>query len=278
MSARFVSSADGVRIAVHESGSPSGPVVVAVHGFPDNHTVWDGVAEALREDVRFVAYDVRGSGASDKPTGRTAYRMERLTDDLATVIDAVGPDAPVHLLGHDWGSIQLWGALGQPRIARRVATFTSISGPSLDQTAAWVRSGRSPVAAARQLLSSWYIAAFQVPWLPEAVLRRAPLDRHTGTLERSEADRTNAINLYRANVPGRLLGARPQRVDVPVQVLVPRDDPYVRPATATQAPAPYVRDLTVEEVPGGHWVVTEDPALVADRVRAFVERQAARAR
>jgi pimeloyl-ACP methyl ester carboxylesterase len=279
MTTRFVTSADGVRLAVHESGNATGPVVVAVHGYPDNHAVWDGVAAALGEEFRFVAYDVRGSGDSDKPTGRAAYRMERLADDLVAVIDAVSPEEPVHLLGHDWGSIQLWGALTDSRITDRVATFTSISGPSLDYAAVWLRSGRAPVASARQLLSSWYIAAFQLPWLPEAVLRRVPAERLTGSaFARSEADKTNPINLYRANMAGRLLRARPLPLDLPVLVLAPRDDPYVRRPLASQAPAPFVADLTVEEVDGGHWIVTEDPTLVADRVRAFVERQPARTR
>src|SRR3954447_14444543 len=119
MSPRFATSADGVRIAVHESGRPDGPVLVAVHGYPDNHHVWDGVATELADDVRFVAYDVRGAGDSDKPSGRAAYRMERLRDDLAAVLDLVSPDAPVHLLGHDWGSIQLWDPVSEPRFAGR---------------------------------------------------------------------------------------------------------------------------------------------------------------
>jgi pimeloyl-ACP methyl ester carboxylesterase len=57
---------------------------------------------------------------------------------------------------------------------------------------------------------------------------------------------------------------------LPVLVLAPVDDPYSRLRTATEAPVPYVEDLTVEQVPGGHWVVTEDPRLVAGRVRAFI--------
>jgi pimeloyl-ACP methyl ester carboxylesterase len=275
MTTRHAISADGTRLAVHESGTHAGPVVVAVHGFPDNHAVWDGVAAALGEDVRFVAYDVRGAGDSDKPTGRAAYRMERLADDLAAVLDAVSPDEPVHLLGHDWGSIQLWGVLPDPRFAGRVASFTSISGPSLDHAAVWLRERRHPTASVRQLLASTYIAAFQVPWLPEVLLRRVSADRLPGGVVRSEADRTNAVNLYRANVPGRLLRPRPPRPDVPVLVIAPRDDPYVRAALATGAPVPFVRDLTVEEVSGGHWVLVDEPARVADRVRAFVARQPA---
>lgn len=269
---RFVTSADGVRIAVHEYGDPQGPVIVAVHGYPDNHAVWDRVAAELT-GFRVVAYDVRGAGASDKPSGRAAYRMERLGDDLAAVLDDVSPQAPVHLLAHDWGSIQLWTQLAEPRFAGRVTSFTSISGPSLDFAGVWMRDLRHGVAALRQLAASWYMVFFQLPRLPEALLRRAPVERKLGEVfVRGEADKTNGINLYRANVLGRVLRPRPVRVSVPVQVLVPVADPYVCVALATGAPVPYVDDLTVEEIPGGHWVVSDAPALVADRLRGFVAR------
>src|SRR5438445_2282808 len=134
-SPRRVASADGVTLAVYESGNPNAPTVIAVHGYPDNHAVWDGVVELLADDYRVVTYDVRGSGESDKPGARSAYRMPRLVDDLAAVIDAVSPDAPVHLLAHDWGSIQAWPAITAENLADRIATFTSISGPSLDYSA-----------------------------------------------------------------------------------------------------------------------------------------------
>jgi pimeloyl-ACP methyl ester carboxylesterase len=279
MTQRFVTSTDGVRLAVHESGRADGIVVVAVHGFPDNHAVWDGVAAELGDRFRVVAYDVRGAGASDKPAGRAAYRIARLGDDLAAVIDAVSPDEPVHLLGHDWGSMQLWEPLAEPRFAGRVATFTSVSGPSVDFVGAWLRDRRHLGASLRQLLASTYMVLFQLPWLPELVLRWAPVERVAGrSFPRSRADRTNGINLYRANVIRRVLRPQPARVDLPVLVLAPVDDPYSRRATATQAPVPYVADLTVEEIPGDHWVVAQDPGLVADRWRAFVERRADSAR
>ena len=115
------------------------------------------------------------------------------------------------------------------------------------------------------------MVAFQVRWVPEVVLRRAPVERVAGgSFPRGDADKTNGINLYRANVLRSVLRPHPPRLELPV--LVPIDDPYSRLATATQAPVPFVDDLTVEEIPGGHWVVAEDPALVADRVRAFVDQ------
>jgi pimeloyl-ACP methyl ester carboxylesterase len=272
MAPRWVTSSDGVRIAVHESGNPDGPVIVAVHGYPDNHHVWDGVAAELGDRFRFIAYDVRGAGESDKPSSRASYRIEQLGDDLLAVLDAVSPIAPVHLLAHDWGSMQLWEPLSEERVASRVATFTSVSGPSLDHVGAWLRERGHLGPALRQLLASTYMVAFQVPRLPEAVLRRAPVERVTGrSFRRSVADKTNGINLYRANVVPRVLRPRPARIDLPVLVLAPVDDRYSRLATATQAPVRHVTDLTVEQIPGSHWVVSDDPARVAAHVRSFVE-------
>jgi pimeloyl-ACP methyl ester carboxylesterase len=274
MATRRVSSTDGVRLAVHESGRPDGPVIVAVHGFPDNHAVWDGVAAELAGDFRFVAYDVRGAGESDKPTGRAAYRVAQLGDVLAAVIDAVSPDAPVHVLGHDWGSMQLWAPLAEPRFAGRVLTFTSISGPSLDHCGVWFRGRGHRLASLRQLAASVYMVLFQLPRLPELVLRHAPVERVVGReFRRSTADKTNGINLYRANLIRSILRPSPPRLDLPVHLIAPVDDPYSRLRTATEAPAPYVADLTIEQVPGGHWVLASDPSMIADRVRGFLQQR-----
>jgi pimeloyl-ACP methyl ester carboxylesterase len=271
---RFVTSSDGVRLAVHESGRADGPVIVAVHGYPDNHAVWDGVAAELGDEFRFVAYDVRGAGESDKPTRRAAYRTAQLGDDLAAVLDAVSPVAPVHLLGHDWGSMQLWQPLAEPRFRERVLTFTSISGPSLDHCGAWFRGRGHLLASLRQLLVSTYMVLFQVPRLPELVLRHAPVERVVGRqFRRSAADKTNGINLYRANVMRSVLRPSPPRLDLPVHVIAPVDDPYSRLRTATEAPVPFVSDLVVEHVPGSHWVVANDPVMVAERIRGFLRRR-----
>lgn len=268
----FVTSADGTRIATFSTGTAR-PAVVAVHGFPDNHTVWDGMVEALSRQFRVVSYDVRGTGASDKPRERAAYRQQHLTDDLVAIIDDVGE--PVHLLGHDWGSIQCWPALPDPRLAGRILTFTSISGPSLDHAAAWLRDGRRhPRAAARQLRHSWYTMAFQVPALPELIFRsrvgeRALAAKAASRPRRAAPEVLNGIQLYRANMFGSLARPAPPRVEVPVQVIAPRDDPFVTVELATEAPRPYVPRLTTAVVDGGHWVIAQDPRAIAERVASF---------
>ncbi|HEX4190966.1 MAG TPA: alpha/beta fold hydrolase [Marmoricola sp.] len=279
-----VRSSDGTELAVFEAGNPEGPVLVAVHGYPDNHTVWAPIAAELGDRYRVVAYDVRGAGASAKPTVRSSYKIARLTEDFAAVIDDVSPDAPVHLLAHDWGSIQMWGAVVDPSFADRIASYTSISGPCLDYIGVWMRDRSHPGASLRQALHSWYIAAFQIPWLPERIVRlggvQAGIARSEGKgqpggvlrspVARSEADMVNGIQLYRANMGPRLSRPQPVRTGVPVQVLAPRGDAYVSVRLATEVPVPFVEDLTVHEIDGTHWVVSEDPELVGGLVEAHI--------
>jgi len=281
----YVTSADGTRLAVFESGNPEGPVVVAVHGYPDNHSVWHGVAAELGDRFRVVTYDVRGAGDSDKPTGRAAYKMDRLAEDFRAVIDEVSPDAPVHLLTHDWGSIQSWGPVTDPTFADRIASFTSISGPSMDYAGVWMQDLRAHAGASlRQLVASYYMVLFQIPRLPERLVGLPFVQRGVDRvelqgradaataepLERGQADLTNGINLYRANVMQRVLRPKPLRTTVPTLVLAPVDDPFSRLRVSTEAPVPFVDDLTVIEIPGIHWVVTARPDLVAMHVAEFV--------
>jgi pimeloyl-ACP methyl ester carboxylesterase len=276
-----VMSADGAGIAVYESGDRANPTIVAVHGYPDNHTVWDGVAARLADRFHVVTYDVRGAGESEKPKGRGAYRMARLVDDFTAVIDAVSPAAPVHVLAHDWGSIQCWAAVTDPRLAERIASFTSMSGPSLDHAGAWVRDVRAhPRGTLRQLAHSYYIALMQLPLLPELVARHGIITRGVqragaATSRQTADDALHGVQLYRANMLSRLGRPRPARTDIPVQVLAPEHDPFVSPTLQCEAPAPFVANLSTRTIDGGHWVVSQRPELIARLTSEFIQTQTA---
>ena len=111
--ARRVSS-HGVELAVVEAGEREHPTVVLVHGYPDRKELWAGIAQRLAGRFHVVAYDVRGAGESSVPRGPAAYDFEALAGDLLAVIEAVSPDAPVHLVGHDWGGIAGWELAAMP--------------------------------------------------------------------------------------------------------------------------------------------------------------------
>jgi pimeloyl-ACP methyl ester carboxylesterase len=273
---------DGVDLAVYEQGS--GPVVLLVHGYPDTHAVWDGVARRLADRFRVVTYDVRGSGASGRPRGREAYGFEHLLGDLRAVLDAIG-ETPVHLAGHDWGSIQGWEAVCA--MPERFASFTSISGPCLDHARHWMRRRPSGLGAvARQGLRSWYIAAFWAPWLPELMWRYGLARCWGALLERTEgvpsgsghpartlaADAAAGLNLYRANMRRGRRSAGERRTDVPTQVVVASEDAFVTPALAAEAARPFASDLRISPIDAPHWVPLTQPETIARLIGEHIER------
>ncbi|MBW8482036.1 SDR family oxidoreductase [Actinomadura parmotrematis] len=265
---------DGADLAVQRRGT-AGPAVLLVHGYPDTHRVWDGVADRLAGRFRVITYDVRGAGASSRPSGRAAYRLDRLTADMRAVLDAAAPGEKVHLVGHDWGSIQSWEAVCT--MPDRFASFTSISGPSLDHVGHWTR-GFHPARSLRQALHSWYIAFFQTPVVPELSWRTGAGRRLLSLMDGGAdfgptlpADGAHGVNLYRANVPDRLARPRERRTDVPVQLVIPEDDPFVTPAIA-EAARPHASDLWIRRVQGRHWIPAARPDLVARLVAEHIDQ------
>ncbi|MEI7054785.1 alpha/beta fold hydrolase [Nocardioides sp. CCNWLW239] len=273
---RMVETTDGLTLAVYEQGPAEAPTIVLVHGYPDNHSVWDGVAQMLAERFRVVTYDVRGTGESGVPDSTAGYRLAQLSADFAAVLDAVSPDAPVHVAAHDWGSIQTWESVTDPALSSRIASYVSISGPDLGMATAWLRERAHLGSSLRQLAHSWYVFAFQVPLLPEAMVRSGLLARFVGGGPRPTKDQVNGVELYRANFLGKLLRPEPRTTDVPVLVIAPRGDDYVTVPLQTEAPRAYVTSLTTRVIEGGHWVVATEPELIAAEIEGFIEKEGVR--
>ena len=122
-----------------------GRPVVLVHGWPDTHHLWTHVAPLLAGDFRVIAYDCRGFGDSDRPDGDDLYRLSEMADDLFAVITTPA-QAPDKRRARPRPRLGIGTHLGGRRTARRrrIASFVSVSGPSLDQL--WrVGAGRSYV-------------------------------------------------------------------------------------------------------------------------------------
>ncbi|MBF8190951.1 alpha/beta fold hydrolase, partial [Nonomuraea sp. K274] len=277
---RWVESGD-VRLAVFEDGDPADPTILLLHGYPDTHRVWDEVAAPLRDRFHVVRYDVRGAGMSTAPRDRRGYGFDELLGDLAAVLDSVGKDR-VHLVGHDWGSLQGWEAVGRAGSRDRVASFTSLGGPGLRQFARFRRDGRRRDVVA-QAVRTWYIAAFQVPVIPELAWRAVVpriLDRRLRVregvpprpghpAETLVTDGRNGLWLYRRNMFTRLRDPDPRVGGVPVQVIEGSRDGFVTPAL-TASYGRWVARLWHRRVEAGHWVHRSRPGLVARMIGEFV--------
>jgi pimeloyl-ACP methyl ester carboxylesterase len=268
-------SDDGVELAVVQVGSPARPTVVLIHGYPDTKELWSGVIGQLSDRHHVIAYDVRGAGESSVPRSVAAYDFTRLGDDLLAVVDASAPGKRIHLVGHDWGGVQGWEFATQPRFSDRLASFTAVAAPSLDQVAlsgaSLLRRGRL-VEALRRGWRSWYIVPLLTPGGPK-LLARVMLrgGGPPGAQPSLERDAVNGANLYRRNIPRRM--ARP-RLDaiahVPVQLIVPRGDRYISQSYYELAEryAPGLRRRTVD---GSHWLPRTEPELVARWIAEHVE-------
>ena len=268
----YVTTDDGLRLNVTVSGPEGAPVLLAVHGYPDSSSLWDGVARELGDRVRFARYDVRGAGGSSAPRRTRDYALAHLVADLRSVADAVSPGQKVHLLAHDWGAIQGWHAVTADWAPGRIASYTAVSGAHLDAAAAWLRTGGRD--AVRQARHSWYIGLFKTPLLPELAWRtgamRLVLARKEGrevAREFRRSDGITGLKLYRANM--RRPGRPPAPVDIPVQLVMPRGDAYVTPALQRAMPATTLVESPVE---GRHWVPRSDPALIAKLALEHLER------
>ncbi|WP_067697185.1 SDR family oxidoreductase [Nocardia jejuensis] len=275
-------------IAVYEYGEPSAETIVLVHGWPDDNHLWDRVVPLLADRFHVVTYDTRGHGRSTRTSKTEDYKLANFASDFFAVADAVSPDEPVHILAHDWGSVEMWEAVCEPQAADRVASFTSVSGPNLDHLGAWTRTQLSQGKVwgpFTQLLSSLYTGLFMTPGVPRVVLKPLGTEkvwsRFVGLMNDTSPENIkfgpefrrdffDGMRIYRANILQRMGEPRERRTEVPVQLVIARRDVAVRPAgysdTKEWAPNLYRR-----EVGGGHWLPFSHPELLATATTELVD-------
>lgn len=260
---------DGLVLDVRDEGPLDGEVVVLLHGFPERATTWRSVAPLLHAaGYRTLAMDQRGYAPRARPRGRRAYRMSELLGDVRALAEAAG--GRVHVVGHDWGAIPAWLlAIHHPQL---VASLTAVSVPHPQAfLASMVRS--------TQGLKSWYMAFFQLPWLPERLGRGDFLAQQLlrGGMTEEDVRRfraeivddgalTTALHWYRAMPLGDPRLTR-GRVTVPTTMVWSDDDIALGrwgvDHTAGLVDAPY-RLVVLEGV--SHWIPTQAPEALAEAV------------
>ncbi|PKV81837.1 pimeloyl-ACP methyl ester carboxylesterase [Nocardia fluminea] len=268
---RWTVRTDGATIAVFEYGNPDAEnTVLLVHGYPDDHRMFLSMIDALGDRVRIIAYDTRGGGATvvDDRDSLRSFTLPRLAGDVFAVVDSIpGPRTPIHVFAHDWGSVQMWEAMSAPRAASTFASYTSVSGPSLDhlrqlaRTRA-VRLSRWP-SVISQVARSWYIWGFHVPVLSRHIPRVLSTAGYYKDAPRPSPDNERrGIALYRANVIDRLVGGPPANCVVPTTIVAPLRDRFLAP-DLNDSVHEWVSDVAVIAVDAGHWWPYSHPAAAA---------------
>src|SRR5947209_12703314 len=151
----------GFTFDVTDDGPPDAPVVVLLHGFPENRTSWLAVTPLLvAAGFRVLAPDQRGYSPRARPLRRRDYVMPELVADVLALVDATGADK-VHVVGHDWGGGVPWAfAHAHPD---RLHTATSLTNPH-------PRAMAKSMVMSTQALHSWYMGMFQLPVLAEVAI------------------------------------------------------------------------------------------------------------
>ena len=273
---------------LHYVESGEGPLVVLLHGFPEFWFSWRFQVPALAAaGFRVVAPDMRGYNLSSRPRGVPAYDIDCLAGDIRDLIRERGAES-AFLAGHDWGAAVAWAtAMNHPQVVGRLAIL------NVPHPRRLLHGLRSP----RQLVKSWYMFLFQLPWLPERLARARRWwffrsgfehDARPGAFTPTDIDRyveawsqpgaaTATINYYRAvfRQSPRRAEARIRPVDAPTLVIWGERDRYLGAELAEpdQADVPNV-ERVVRLPNASHWVQHDEPERVNQLLAEFFATRA----
>ena len=280
---RIVVRANGLDFEVFESGQGE-RLALLLHGFPEHAISWRHQAPALAAmGYRVWAVNQRGYGGSSVPPAVRDYAIDNLVADVAALIDASGAKK-VTLVGHDWGALVAW--VFAARKARPLGKLVIMNVPHP------LCFKREIETNPKQKRKSWYIAFFQIPWLPETLLARnggAPIAK---MLRQSSANRNafpdDVVAIYKANAARKggmraminwyraaMIDLRTARdlsavIDTPTLIVWGMQDVAIE-ASCLNGTDAYVRDLKIVRLPkASHWVQVDAPDEVNAELRGFL--------
>jgi pimeloyl-ACP methyl ester carboxylesterase len=270
-------------VRLHYAEAGDGPLVVLLHGFPEFWFSWRFQIPVLAAaGFRVVAPDMRGYNLSSRPVGVAAYDVDRLATDVRDLIRDRGADR-AFLAGHDWGAAVAWvTAMNHPEVVERLAIL------NVPHPRRFLHALRHP----RQLAKSWYMFFFQLPWLPERLVRARRWwlfrydfehDARPGAFTPQDIERyveawsqpgaaTAMFNYYRAlfrQRPSRA-AARIRPVEAPTLVIWGERDRYLGAELAEPDHADVPKLERVVRLPSAsHWVQHDEPNRVAELLVEF---------
>jgi len=256
---------DGVRLHVAQAGE--GPLIMFLHGLPDDWTLYEAQLREFSRNHLVVAPNLRGIPPSDVPEAVEAYAMPRLLGDVHGVLDHLGRRRCV-LVGNDWGGYVAWvfASAWPDRVERLVvlnAPHPLVHLREVRGNPAQIRASRyeRDIHAAPAPYPAWYnyyrADPIKVPASPEAAVAEPAPDL--------------AAHFF-AGLPKPLPGGTSLQVARPTLVIWGMQDPYILPGQldGLQQHAP---DLTLLRIEGaGHRPMRTHPALVNRAIRNFLQR------
>ncbi len=269
--------ADNDGVSIHYALAGEGPLVVAIHGFPDFWYTWRDQMEALEGDYRIAAVDLRGYNLSDQPEGVASYAMPNLVADIAAVIAAEGEDSAV-VVGHDWGGAITWNvAMARPDLVDALVILNLphpaglsrelATNPQQQENSQYARNFQQPDA------HTYLTAEALTGWVRDETAKA----HYVAAFERSDFEAM--LNYYKANYPrasGDAMAPGPEfpKVQAPVLMFHGLDDQALLPGGLNGTWDWLERDLTLVTIPGaGHFVQQDASRLVSETMEDWLGRR-----
>ena len=267
---------NGVKLHTAIAGPEAGELVILLHGFPEAWFGWEAQILSLAEvGYRVAAPDQRGYNLSDKPQGVGNYQAAVLADDIIGLADSLGADQ-FYLAGHDFGAMVSWDLA--MRYPERIKRMVIANVPHPKVMSGYLRSNFS------QLLKSWYAIFFQIPWLPEKMVRannwgfliralpkrlsETVRDRYRKAWSQPGAI-TAMINWYRASIRNMGKSGLAPQVDLPTLIIWGQQDPHLSYEMALLS-LEHCTDGRLETFEDAtHWVMQDKPEEVNQLMLEF---------
>jgi pimeloyl-ACP methyl ester carboxylesterase len=301
MKQQSVSLSHGITLDCRMAGAEGRPVMLFLHGFPEAAFVWDEMLAFFSDPAHggylCVAPNLRGYAGSSAPSDVAAYRAKYLVQDLVALKDLLSPQQPLAcLVAHDWGGAVAWNMANQhPELMRQLAIINSPhpgtflrelqSSPEQQAASAYmnflIRPDAEVLLAEDDYRRLWAfftnMGAVDGPyaWLTEDVKAQYREVWSQGL--------TGALNYYRASPlrPPREADAAAAAITLPksmLDILVPTlvlwgMNDIALPPGLVDGLEDYIPDLRLQRIAdGSHWLVHEQPALVAQSLWAFLQK------
>ncbi|HAC65251.1 MAG TPA: epoxide hydrolase [Cyanothece sp. UBA12306] len=269
-------------IKLHYVSQGEGSLMLMLHGFPEFWYSWRHQIVKFSENYCVVAPDLRGYNDSDKPQGKQCYQVTQLIQDIRGIITGLGYKKCI-LVGHDWGGALAWHFADQyPEMLDQLIVL------NIPHPAKFSQGLFTP----QQLMRSWYIFFFQIPYLPEfwcrwndyqmiaSAFTKMAIDSSAFSSRDIQAYReaaakpgalTAAINYYRCIFRGLFNSQKSWRkIAVPTLMIWGENDTALG-KELTYGTADYVENFTIKYIPNcSHWVQQEKPQLVNQYISDFL--------
>jgi pimeloyl-ACP methyl ester carboxylesterase len=275
---------NGIALHVVLAGPPSGKPLIFLHGFPEFWFAWRRqIDHFVSLGYRVIIPDQRGYNLSDKPAGIANYSIDLLARDVVGVLDNVA-GSKAFVVGHDWGAAVSWYLAA--RYSDRIHRTAMLSVP---HPRVFIKN---LIMNPAQFRKSWYMFLFQLPWLPEFIVRRrdwalliralqdtsspalfsdSDLEHYKESWARKGA-LTAMLNSYRAALlrPSKLaLDRESSRVKLPVLLIWGKNDQFAVEAMARES-LQYCDNGHLEFFESAtHWVQHEEAANVNNLLSQF---------